>query len=137
MTSADLAGAVRLPTWRLTRWASVLLWVAASSVLTLRLGWMVASAMRGDLAPATTVGFTAIFPGILFTALASLPGPQTREALLMRLGVLLQLILIVALPRYALHLLLGLPVVFLVVELFETRTPRALREAVAGRLARC
>ncbi len=45
----------------------------------------------------------------------------------MRLGTLVHLILIVALPSVALHLALGFPFVFLTVELFETRLPSSIK----------
>jgi hypothetical protein len=59
------------------------------------------------------------------------------EGVLVRIGTACQLILILAVPPFPLHLLLGLPVVFLLVDLFETRLPRRLREPVAARLAAC
>lgn len=48
----------------------------------------------------------------------------------MRAGTMIQLCLIVLLPSAALYLALGLPVVFLVVELFETRVPHVIREPI-------
>lgn len=55
----------------------------------------------------------------------------------MRLGTAWQFILIVAVPPYALHLLLGLPLIFLLVELFETRLPRRVREPVTAWFVEC
>lgn len=49
---------------------------------------------------------------------------------MMQLGTLIQLVLIVSLPTLALYLALGLPVVFLAVELFETRFPASLRDPI-------
>ena len=73
-----------------------------------------------------------IFPALLVAILAMLPPAETREGLLMRAGTIIQLLLIIGLPPHALHLTLGLPVVFLVVELFETRLSPALRDRLAG-----
>jgi len=49
----------------------------------------------------------------------------------MRVGAMIQLWLVIVLPVVALYLTLGFPVVFLVVELFETRLPPRLREPLA------
>ena len=59
-----------------------------------------------------------------------MPGAESREGILMRAGTMIQLCLIVLLPSAALYLALGLPVVFLVVELFETRVPHVIREPI-------
>lgn len=45
----------------------------------------------------------------------------------MQLGTMIQLLLIIALPQFALYLALGFPVVFSLVEFFETRFPAKLR----------
>jgi hypothetical protein len=55
----------------------------------------------------------------------------------MRLGTIFQLVLVIAVPRFSLQLLLGLPVVFLLVELFETRLAPGLRDAIATLLVEC
>jgi hypothetical protein len=78
--------------------------------------------------------FAVVFPILLFAALAGMKPSETREGALMRLGVMIQLVLIVLMPGLALYLALGLPVVFLMVEIFETRCPARLREIVAARL---
>ena len=72
--------------------------------------------------------FGAVLPAVLLILLALMPPTRTREGLLMRVGAMMQLWLIIALPRFALHLALGFPVVFLAVELFETRVPRRIRD---------
>lgn len=74
---------------------------------------------------------TVIFPAVLIAILLFMPSTASREGLLMRVGTIVQLLLIVALPAFALYLALGLPVVFLVVELFETRLPHGLRDRLA------
>lgn len=73
---------------------------------------------------------TVIFPAILAGLLLAMPSTRSREGALMRLGTIIQLALIMLLPPVALYLALGLPVVFLVVEMFETRLPRAVREPI-------
>ncbi len=52
----------------------------------------------------------------------------------MQLGAMVQILLIIAFPRFALYLALGFPVVFLFVELFETRMPTLLKAAIKSRL---
>lgn len=74
---------------------------------------------------------TVVFPAVLIAVLLTFPPASSREGALMRVGTIIQLLLILALPRYALYLALGLPVVFLVVELFETRLPAPLRDRLA------
>jgi hypothetical protein len=92
---------------------------------------------RGDLEPALGFGFTVIFPTLLLAVLLRLGPTRSREGALMRIGAAAQLVLVVGLPAFALQLLLGLPVVFLMVELFETRAPRRLREPIAAMLVAC
>jgi hypothetical protein len=65
--------------------------------------------------------FAVIFPSILIFILASMKQSATKEGLLMRLGCMLQLLLIISIPPLSLYLALGFPVVFLMVELFETK----------------
>lgn len=74
--------------------------------------------------------FSVFFPCLLFTALALLKNAKTKEGLLIRLGCMIQLILIISLPNLSLHLTLGFPVVFLAVELFETRVPKSVSEPI-------
>ena len=105
--------------------------ILAIGALGFRIAAMVAALRSGDPSQLLALPFTAILPTVLFTVLALLPATRTREGLLMRVGTMIQLILIVALPAVALYLCLGFPVVFLVAELFETRVPRHLRESLA------
>ena len=69
---------------------------------------------------------------MLVVLLVIMPAAKSREGALMRLGTIVQLILIVLFPAINLYLALGLPVVFLVVELFETRLPVALRRPLTN-----
>lgn len=84
--------------------------------------------------PLLAFPLAVIFPAFLVTAMAFASPAASREGALMRLGTMVQCVLIVALPGCALHLALGLPVVFLVVELFETRCPLSLRNAIVRRI---
>ncbi|MEM6536618.1 MAG: hypothetical protein AAF668_02680 [Pseudomonadota bacterium] len=58
---------------------------------------------------------------------------RSQEGVLMQLGTALHLILIVAVPFAALHLALGFPVVFWLVEMFETKTPKTIRNQIRQR----
>lgn len=89
------------------------------------------SLANGDEHELLAYPLTVIFPAVLIAILLVMPPTESREGLLMRVGTIVQLLLIVALPAFALYLALGLPVVFLVVELFETRLPHALRDRLA------
>jgi hypothetical protein len=95
------------------------------------------AARTGDLDPLIAYGFTVIFPLVLLLAILSLGPSRTREGILMRIATCCQLILVMALPPLSLYFLLGLPVAFLLVELFETRMPRVVREPIARRLVSC
>lgn len=72
------------------------------------------------------------FSALLF--LASRRAINSPEGVLMQLGTMLLILLIIALPALSLHLALGLPVVFLAVELFEQRMPEKIRTAVKSKL---
>lgn len=71
-----------------------------------------------------------IFPAVLILLLLRMPPASSREGILMRVGTIVQLLLIILLPEAALYLALGFPVVFLVVELFETRMPARWRDPI-------
>ncbi|MGI4944021.1 MAG: hypothetical protein ACRYHQ_26270 [Janthinobacterium lividum] len=94
---------------------------------------LAAANLTGNLGQLTTYGFTVVFPLVLIGLLLSLGPGRTREGVLMRIGTACQMILVILVPPLALHLVLGLPIVFLLVELFETRMPAKLREFVAAR----
>ena len=87
---------------------------------------------NGDEHPLLAFPLAVIFPTVLVAILVMLPPAQTREGLLMRVGTIIQLLLIIGLPSLALRLALGVPVVFLIVELLETRLSPALRDRLAG-----
>lgn len=102
-----------------------------ASVLGYRIVTMIEALGSGDPSLLLAFPFGAILPGVLLIVLTVMPPTQTREGLLMRVGAMLQLWLIILLPTMALYLALGFPVVFLVVEIFETRVPPRLREPLA------
>ena len=77
---------------------------------------------------------TVILPAVAFVYIGLLKHLVSEEGVLMQIGVMIQLILILALPGFALYLPLGFPVVFLVVELFETKAPPRLRQSIKKRL---
>jgi len=81
----------------------------------------------GNERPLLALPLTVLFPAILVVILAAMPPAKSREGLLMRIGTMIQLLLIITFPAASLLLALGLPVVFLVVEIFETRLPTGLR----------
>lgn len=80
---------------------------------------------------------TVLIPALAFFFLAGRKNMASKEGVLMQLGSMIQLLLIVALPDFALYLALGFPVVFLSVELFETRVPEALRNRIEQRVLTC
>jgi hypothetical protein len=110
------------------KWA---LCLAAAALLLIRAAAVILGLMAGDEAELLAYPLSAILPAVLILGLALLPPTVSREGALMRLGAMIQLNAIIAMPGIALHLALGLPVVFLVVELYETRLPKPLRDATS------
>lgn len=108
--------------------ARLVLFVALAAGVSARCAAMVFALLDGEEALLLAFPLAVIFPAILAATLLLLPPAASREGLLMRVGAIIQLVLIVMLPGLALYLALGFPVVFLVVELFETRLPSRLRE---------
>lgn len=89
---------------------------------------------KGDVTTFLAFPLTVILPAVAFIYIGRLKGLISEEGALMQIGVMIQLILILALPGFALYLALGFPVVFLVVELFETKAPPRLRQRIKRRL---
>jgi hypothetical protein len=110
-----------------TKW---LLYLCATWFLLVRGAEMIAMLRVGREAQLLAFPLAVILPFALILGLAQLPPTESREGALMRLGTMIQLVAIIALPSLALYLALGLPVVFLVVELYETRVPARLRDGV-------
>ncbi|CAA2145082.1 hypothetical protein MBLL_04203 [Methylobacterium bullatum] len=102
--------------------------VLAAAALGYRITTVIAALQAGDPSPLLAFPFGAILPAVLLVVLVALPPTRTLEGLLMRTGAMIQLWLIILLPTVALYLALGFPVVFLVVELFETRLPSQIRD---------
>jgi len=80
----------------------------------------------GDETALLAFPLTVIFPLVLTVILLLMKPTKTREGLLMRVGTLIHLLLIVSLPKFSLILALGLPFVFLTVEIYETWLPKRL-----------
>ncbi|WP_299734547.1 hypothetical protein [uncultured Roseobacter sp.] len=78
-----------------------------------------------------------MIPALAFSYLAVRRGMSSQEGVLMQLGTMIQLLLIIALPQFALYLALGFPVVFLLVEIFETRFPAQIRSWVKKQVISC
>ncbi len=96
-----------------------------------RIVTMVLALRSGDPSLLLAFPFGAVLPAVTLIVLTVMPPTRTREGLLMRVGAMIQLLLIIMLPTIALYLALGFPVVFLVVEIFETRIPPRIREPLA------
>ncbi len=88
----------------------------------------------GDPAEVLAFPLTVILPGLAFAFLALRRDMSSQEGALMQLGSMIQIMLILAMPRFGLHLALGFPVVFLIVELFATRTPVRIRTRLLRRV---
>lgn len=84
----------------------------------------------GNYAEIQSYVFCVIFPLALLALLAFMGATQTIEGMLMRFGSMLQLLLILCIPPYSLHLALGFPVVFLVVEIFSTHLPKEISQPI-------
>jgi hypothetical protein len=92
-----------------------------------RVAIMIAELQIDNERPLLALPLTALFPAVLVVMLAVMPPAKSREGVLMRIGTMIQLLLIITFPTISLYLALGLPVVFLAVELFETRMPPGIR----------
>ncbi|MET0970121.1 MAG: hypothetical protein ABWY18_13030 [Tardiphaga sp.] len=121
----------------MSRLSRCVLGIGAAVAAAMRLCLDVAAAEAGDLGPFEGFSFAVVLPVLLLGLTLSIRGDRSREGVLMRIGTACQLILIIAVPSLGLLLLLGLPVVFLLVELFETRVPARLRNLVSGFLVTC
>ena len=86
----------------------------------------------GDVSAILAFPLTVILPAVAFVYVGRLKDMISEEGALMQLGVMIQLLLVLSLPSFALYLVLGFPVVFLVVELFETKTPEGFRSRIKG-----
>ena len=114
----------------------VLLGVGAmATALVVHRGLIAIAALReGDPGAFLAFPLSVILPATALLFLASVKRMVSEEGVLMQLGAMIQILLVLAFPAIALHLALGLPVVFLLVELFETRAPGRLRAAIKARV---
>ncbi|WP_187274763.1 MULTISPECIES: hypothetical protein [unclassified Methylobacterium] len=117
-----------LATFRFRATARRVALVLTAAALGYRIATVIIALQVGDPSPLLTFPFGAILPAVLLIVLVAMPPTRTREGLLMRAGAIIQLWLIILLPTIALYLALGFPVVFLVVEIFETRLPSRIRD---------
>jgi len=108
---------------------------AIAAILFLWRGYLaIADLIEGDQTAFLTFPLSVILPVMVFSFLATRRSMASQEGALMQLGAMMQILLIVALPDFALYLALGLPVVFLLVEIFETRLPNSVKIAIKSRL---
>lgn len=116
--------------FRLRRRIKLALSLVIGTGVAARFATMTSALAEGDPDHLLAFPLAVIFPAILAALLLVMPATRSREGALMRLGTIIQLALIILLPPVALYLALGLPVVFLLVELFETRLPQPLGDPV-------
>ncbi|HAR54083.1 hypothetical protein KO491_08845 [Roseovarius nubinhibens] len=90
--------------------------------------------LSGDKTEFLALPLTVLIPALAFLFLATRKDMSSAEGVLMQIGTMIQLLLIIALPGFALYLALGFPVVFLVIELFETRAPTIFRSWIKVRV---
>lgn len=122
--------------FNLRPWVVHVLVAVLGCLVVLRVAEAIRALLYGDETALLILPLGVLLPGLLIGALLMMPPTRTREGLLMRLGTAIQLLLIIAIPPLALHLALGLPVVFLVVEVFETRLPATIRDPVVRGMIR-
>lgn len=72
------------------------------------------------------LGIEVILPALLAISMLSTTPSPTSEGALLRAGTALHMLFILGIPPFALHLALGLPCVFLVVELVYNYAPQRL-----------
>lgn len=109
--------------------------VALAAILSAWRGYLaVSDLIDGDQTAFLTFPLSVILPVMVFSFLATRRRMASEEGALMQFGAMVQILLIIALPSFAIYLALGFPVVFLCVELFETRLPSAIKIAVKSRL---
>ena len=114
-------------------WVIWLLSLFAFSAVGLRAFDAVLS-LSGDKTAFLAFPLTVLIPALVFLFLVTRTDMSSAEGVLMQIGTLIQLLLIIALPGFALYLALGFPVVFLVIELFETRSPASFRKLIKSRI---
>jgi len=83
---------------------------------------------NGNQALMVSYAFTVILPAsfALFLFFYT-PPTKSIEGVYMKIGTVVQMMLIISFKEYSLHLFLGLPVVFLFIEIFVTKFPKRLQ----------
>ncbi len=92
---------------------------------------------QSEAAAFLALPLSVFLPALALLFLATRGEMLSQEGALMQLGSIVQLLLIIMLPSFALYLALGFPFVFLVVELFETRLPAVLRDRIKALVLSC
>lgn len=109
--------------------------VSVAAILVAWRGCLAIKSLRlGEPSEFLAYPLSVILPALMFAFLVGRRTVASEEGALMQVGAMIQLLLIIALPSVSLYLALGFPVVFLVVELFETKMPSALRQRLKGLL---
>lgn len=114
-------------------WKAVLFGLAFL-VVAFRATYAIRELCDGDVSAILAFPLTVIVPTFAFFYVGQLKNMISEEGALMQLGVMVQLILILSLPSFALYIFLGFPVVFVVVEIFETKTPKEIRNWIKGHI---
>ena len=118
-------------------WVIRALSLATLAIIALRAVEAISALGRSETTAFLAFPLAVLIPALALLFLATRRDMRSQEGALMQLGTMIQLLLIIALPRFALYLALGFPVVFLVVELFETRCPLPLRNWIKAQVLRC
>ncbi len=113
-------------TWKAILFGLAFLAVAFRAVCAIR------ELCDGDVNAILSLPLTVILPAFAFFYVGQLKDMISDEGALMQLGIMIQFILILSLPSFALYIVLGFPVVFFVVEIFETKISKTIRSRVKG-----
>lgn len=108
----------------------IIFFVVTALAVSVRLFFALDNWFQGTSSEIEAYSFAVVFPAVLILALSSMGKAKTKEGLLMRFGTMIQLLLIISLPQFSLYLALGLPVVFLVVEMFVTKVPEVIKTPI-------
>ena len=107
-----------------------MLFCLAFSAIATRAFFVVLDLVGGLVTAFLAFPLTVILPTLAFVYVGRLNNTVSEEGALMQLGVLIQLLLILALPSFALYLALGFPVVFWLLVSSRQR-PRQVSERVS------
>jgi hypothetical protein len=106
-----------------------------SSIVLYRLIYALVALQQGSVDTLGIFSFSVIFPAafILFLLLFA-PKARSVEGVYMLFGSVILFLLIILIKSLALHLLLGWPVVFLLVELYATKAPNTIQKMTQSML---